>query len=321
MRLLILVLSLILSSTVQAKVKTYTFGGFDLGVSKVSEKDGEPKAWGTIYGINLGHEIRFENRFNLNLAVGAKSFETKKSLNGQDFDVDSNTINLRINPTYAVYDFLDVGLQLDLMTPGLNVSRSSKEHQIYSVNMYYNIPYKEKDKFRIGVSLGSAFDDSRHTQGLLSFEYSFGHVEKKKMLREDRGIKVIYKTPNYSRSRVNRHIHFQYKSARIDEADKEFLKRLAERVNEEYWGIRKVEIRGYSAKGAGKEYAYTLSKLRAKEVAKELVRHGMRKDMIRIVPIGDKQSIFQGIKYNAEIDRRVIITIVGEDAHLLKDVE
>ena len=286
---------------------------------------------GLYYGGVLGHEIRFDNKFNLNVGLEYNVQEIETQLNNLQFEkvfLDSKYLMLSLNPTYAVSKNIDLGIKADFAVggDGILVSQTEGAKELFGVNAFYNIPTKN-NKMRIGLAVQTATTDTSYVQAGLTFQWAFGWTKKSKPAPKvvkrrptpKPPVKVVKKEITLI-SFGDNVVNFGNNSAEISEKSKAFLAELGTFLHNNEANWESVEIVGHTSSAGSAKYNKYLSYKRANAVFSILKEMGIPSDRVRVEGAGESQpAVWPEInKETAAKNRRVELKFIRmkDDAKL-----
>lgn len=334
----IIFLIALLPMTLMAQ-KHFSYLGVNVGTSfvdstRAGEKDTKS---GLYYGGAFGHEIRFDNRINLNLGVDYNIQKLETALDSITFEkvyLDSKYALITLNPTYEVNDRFDLGLKGDfaLGNDGILVSQSESAKLLYGINAFYNIP-KEHNKMRIGLAIQKANTDTSYFQAGLTFQYAFGYKAKKKIKKpvekevvkvvEKEVVKVVQKEV-FLISFGDNVVNFSSGSAKVKKKSAAFLSELGDYLakNSVYEGI---EVVGHTSMAGKARLNKKLSLRRAKAVAKILEKSGVSAEKLKVFGFGEEKPLVKPERTRKDrmSNRRVELKFIKmqEDGKLREFIE
>ena len=288
----------------------FSYLGVNLGTSMVDSSINEEvdSKTGLYYGGAIGHEMRFKNKFNLNLGLDYNVQEIETILNSNRFEkvfLDSKYMMVSINPTYAVSKSIDVGIKADFAVgnDGILVSQNEGAKELFGVNAFYNIPMnKEKDKLRVGLAIQSGTTDTSYVQAGLTIQYAFGWTKKvapvvAKRVEPKPEPKAEVKTPVIVRKEItyvnfrDNVVQFGNDSAEISEKSKAFLAELATFLRQHEGEWESVKIIGHTSQAGSEKYNKYLSYKRANAVLTVFKEMGVSPEKISVEGAGESQPL------------------------------
>lgn len=287
--------------------KDYTFVGFQLGSSTINSdiESEENKDNGQMYGVYLGKEYKFKNKFNLNVGMEYNNHKVDTILDTDRYsevELESNYFTISLNPTYS-FNKLDLGLKLDqaISNDGILVTQEDSAKSLLGLNAYYNVDMKE-DKFRVGLFVQKALDQN-YTHVGASVQYGFGKVKKAYKRKKEHVTYITFRDDV---------VNFENDSAKLSLKSKAFLAELGTYLNEHSYNWKHLEITGHTSTDGKLEYNKYLSYKRTNSVFTIFKEMGVSSKKVTLEGKGELSPlVVEKTKADKRKNRRVELKIIG----------